>query len=121
MVYPVGNRFLHHKAKGKVLLPLMRAYRSMSTYAPDPHVISLNLTRACNLACKMCGQHGTRGNYRSDAACSELPYQDIMRFFHGISSRPLVYLWGGEPLLHPRIMDIIRFLKEEDFPVHLNT
>ncbi|MHB8067906.1 MAG: radical SAM protein [Desulfobaccales bacterium] len=105
-------------------ISLDRRYRQ--GLSSPPVSLSLNLTRRCNLKCRMCEQH--RHQSRSSTALSwydpgrELPvaaWQDLLdqvAYF-----RPRLYLTGGEPLLYPHFPELIREAKKRKFLLHLQT
>jgi SynChlorMet cassette radical SAM/SPASM protein ScmF len=80
------------------------------------------LTEGCNLRCRHCWiapKHQTEGHIYSSLDFDL--FQSIIR-----QARPLglqtVKLTGGEPLLHPRILDILDFIRSEalDFTMETN-
>ncbi len=105
-------------------ISLDRRYRQ--GFSSPPVSLSLNLTRRCNLKCRMCEQH--RHQSRSSTTLSwydparELPlaaWQDLLdqvAYF-----RPRLYLTGGEPLLYPHFPELIREAKKRGFLLHLQT
>jgi MoaA/NifB/PqqE/SkfB family radical SAM enzyme len=105
-------------------ISLDRRYRQ--GISSPPVSLSLNLTRRCNLKCRMCEQH--RHQSRSSTALSwydparELPlaaWQDLLD--QVASFRPRLYLTGGEPLLYPHFPELIREAKKRRFLLHLQT
>jgi MoaA/NifB/PqqE/SkfB family radical SAM enzyme len=98
---------------------------------PMPTFVQLRVTNLCNLRCKMCGQWGDTGIYRSgaDGAASDghlerdrireliglkrqMALADYVRLLDELApSRPIVSLFGGEPLLYPDILPLIREIK----------
>ncbi|MGE5275511.1 MAG: radical SAM protein, partial [Acidobacteriota bacterium] len=92
----------------------------------------LRVTNLCNLRCKMCGQWGDTGIYRSDGFSAsatdgekernrireliglkrQLALPDYQRLLDEIAPwKPIVSLFGGEPLLYPDILPLIREIK----------
>lgn len=73
-----------------------------------PYVLTLEPSYACNLACKMC----TRGSTSApEAIMSEEVFSRIEPYLHRFK---FVHLCGfGEPLMHPRIDEIIRRIYEK--------
>jgi radical SAM protein with 4Fe4S-binding SPASM domain len=75
---------------------------------------SFRLTDRCNLRCHTCGQWGDNG-YLLDRSLKELKerevptqrYLDVLADLAENGHRPLVYFWGGEPMLYPGILDLI--------------
>lgn len=68
--------------------------------------LRLSLTDRCNLACQYCSAGDRQGSYRIDAAFAV----GLVRWLssrHGVRH---VRLTGGEPLLHPQLLEIIAAL-----------
>ncbi len=86
--------------------------RGRSSY---PEAITFFLTRLCNLRCKMCGQWGEAGAARSqepELLKERLSLEEIRGVIDEVSLfKPNITLFGGEPLLHPDILDIISYIK----------
>jgi len=90
--------------------------------------LSLRITDVCNLRCIMCGQWGERG-FLLDKKLAELKKEEVPpeRYIallndikaHGHS--PTVYLWGGEPMLYPGTLDIIRHSANLKLPTAIAT
>ena len=98
---------------------------------PMPTFVQLRVTNLCNLRCKMCGQWGDTGIYRNGASSSatdgeqerlrireligarrQLSLADYVRLLDELApSRPIVSLFGGEPLLYPDILALVREIK----------
>lgn len=91
-----------------------------STYTYDgscvsekPLILTIMLTYACNLKCPFCGQNEIRKT-RDFKGSMQLSLEQVEGILDdavkaGIRS---VNLWGGEPLLHPQIFDIIKAVKK---------
>jgi MoaA/NifB/PqqE/SkfB family radical SAM enzyme len=99
---------------------------------PPPTFVQLRVTNLCNLRCKMCGQWGDTGIYRSDGFSAsatdgekerdrirelvglnrQMALPDYVRLLDEISPwKPIVSLFGGEPLLYPDILPLVREIK----------
>ena len=99
---------------------------------PMPTFVQLRVTNLCNLRCKMCGQWGDSGIYRADGysdsatdgekernrirdligAKRQLALADYVRLLDELApSRPIISLFGGEPLLYPDILPLVREIK----------
>jgi MoaA/NifB/PqqE/SkfB family radical SAM enzyme len=102
---------------------------------PMPTFVQLRVTNLCNLRCKMCGQWGDTGIYRADGfsasatdgekernrireligAKRQLSLSEYRRLLDEIApNRPIVSLFGGEPLLYPEILPLVREIKARD-------
>lgn len=99
---------------------------------PKPTFVQLRVTNLCNLRCKMCGQWGDTGIYRSDGFSAsatdgekerdrireliglnrQMALPDYVRLLDEIAPwKPIVSLFGGEPLLYPDILPLVREIK----------
>jgi MoaA/NifB/PqqE/SkfB family radical SAM enzyme len=99
---------------------------------PMPTFVQLRVTNLCNLRCKMCGQWGDTGIFRSHSpsadatdgalerariqeligAKRQLSLDDYVRLLDEIAPfAPIVSLYGGEPLLYPDILPLVREIK----------
>jgi|SRR5690554_544054 len=79
---------------------------------PYPSSIYLKLTDACNLNCKMCGQANNKklGLVKNQ---NFLDFNMFKKFIKSIIKEvEFVNLWGGEPLLHPKIMEFVNYFSE---------
>lgn len=92
-------------------------YRFSDGKSGDPEAITLFLTHMCNLHCKMCGQWGEGGVTKKTSVehiLSELPFDNIKSLIDEVTPfKPNITLFGGEPLLHTRVADIIRYIKSK--------
>jgi len=79
-----------------------------------PEAVTLFLTHRCNLRCKMCGQWGEGGVTKKQSGREELSVDDLTKIIDDLASfRPNITLFGGEPLLNPACVQIIRRIKEK--------
>jgi MoaA/NifB/PqqE/SkfB family radical SAM enzyme len=79
-----------------------------------PQWIVLQLVEACNLRCAMCYEWGVAGSYHGKESLAVLEFSVIERILGECGpSRPHIDLFGGEPLLHPRIGDVIKAIKNK--------
>jgi radical SAM protein with 4Fe4S-binding SPASM domain len=76
--------------------------------------ISLRLTDVCNLRCRTCGQWGERGFLHegdlSGLKQAEISLESYRQQFRDLvlhGHHPLVYLWGGEPMLYEGTLDLV--------------
>ncbi len=102
-------------------------YRRPDGVAAPPAQVDLKLIETCNLRCKMCSQWGESGyNFqrpREDvkAFCRLPVYQDLAEQLSAFSPKPFIYIWGGEPFLHPELMPIIECFKKRKFSLSIVT
>lgn len=95
------------------------AYRFAKGKSAPPEAITLFLTRLCNLRCRMCGQWGDCGTSKTRAPeelKDFLPLNTVERILDEVRPyRPSITLFGGEPLIHPNAMEIMRCVKGRGF------
>jgi len=89
-----------------------------------PWLVTLQPTDMCNLHCKMCNQwkqSGTRPNALS-APRKNLPPQAWKGIIEDIAQfKPIIAIWGGEPLLYPGILELLEFIKQAGLLCYLIT
>jgi len=90
--------------------------------------LSLRLTDACNLRCRTCGQWGERGFLHDrdlrELRRQELPsdrYRELLADLVGQGHAPLVYLWGGEPMLYRDTVSLVEAATALRLPVSIAT
>lgn len=92
-----------------------RFWKGRSYY---PEAITLFLTHRCNLHCNMCGQWGESGITKKKSTQyikEELSVDLLKGVIEDLSKfRPNITLFGGEPLLHPGCLKIIKFVKQKN-------
>jgi radical SAM protein with 4Fe4S-binding SPASM domain len=94
------------------------SYAFVDGLSYPPESITLFLTHCCNLRCKMCGQWGEAGVTKKEGSQSlreELPLDQYQRLLDDLSiaGRPSITLFGGEPLLYPACLDLVRYIKSK--------
>lgn len=91
-----------------------RLGRGRSSY---PEAITLFLTHMCNLHCKMCGQWGESGITKKRSAQhikEQLSFTELKDIIDDVSRfKPNITLFGGEPLLHPHCIEVMKYIKEK--------
>lgn len=91
------------------------AYNFLDGASVYPEAITFFLTRLCNLCCKMCGQWGDYGANKPQARellKARLSFDEIKKTLDEVSVfKPNITLFGGEPLIHPEVLEIIRYIK----------
>ncbi|MBU1087056.1 MAG: radical SAM protein [Candidatus Omnitrophica bacterium] len=93
----------------------LTAYYFRRGKSAQPESITLFLTEKCNLRCKMCGQWGESGVTKNKAACDvkeELAFDKMQNLIDQVSTfSPSITLFGGEPLLYPKCIELIKYIK----------
>jgi radical SAM protein with 4Fe4S-binding SPASM domain len=79
-------------------------------------ILHLELTQNCNYNCKFCFN-------RLDKRSKQINYNDYKRTIDVFKKSGKYYtiLFGGEPLLNESILDIIRYLSKNKFPIEIFT
>lgn len=96
----------------------MRTSYNLST----PSWIVFQLVEKCNLRCKMCYQWGDTGSYHEKEKLTVLDHGKIEKIIKDcIHNKPTFGLFGGEPLLHPNVFEIIELIRRNDCYVYAAT
>ena len=73
----------------------------------------------CNLRCHSCGQWGDNG-YLHEYSLKELKQREVpVEVYKNLVDQiadkgwsPVWYIWGGEPMLYPGIIELMHYIKE---------
>lgn len=83
-----------------------------------PRLINCFITEDCNFQCPMCHV----ANSRQKQHLKMLSFESIKKLADEVSSSGVSFqLSGGEPLLHPEIIPIIKYLHQKNIPTGLVT
>lgn len=87
-----------------------------------PRSITLNIIGRCNYRCKFCISHGpydnnSKNDVFSRDAVSFPELKKIITQAYSLGVECIIICGEGEPLLHPRIIAILRYLAAHDFTV----
>jgi len=82
---------------------------------PDNAVVWLEPTLKCNLACEGCYRANVDKHKSLEEVAADLDVFGAQRTFDAVS------IAGGDPLLHPQIVDIIRMIADRGWKSILNT
>ncbi len=90
--------------------------------------LSIRITDVCNLRCIMCGQWGEHGflldRKLKDLKQAEVPperYIEILDDLVENGHKPIIYLWGGEPMLYDGTLPIIEHAARLGLPPTIAT
>jgi radical SAM protein with 4Fe4S-binding SPASM domain len=90
--------------------------------------VSVRITDLCNLRCHTCGQWGDNGYLHGQVSKElrrrEVPsgrYCEILADLVHHGHRPLVYLWGGEPMLYDGLLDLVESASSMGLPTSIAT
>jgi radical SAM protein with 4Fe4S-binding SPASM domain len=90
--------------------------------------LGIRITDRCNLRCRTCGQWGERG-FLHEADMARLKreevtvarYEALFRDLVTHGHHPIVYVWGGEPLLYPGIEALFAAASRARLPLSIAT
>ena len=90
--------------------------------------VGMRITDLCNLRCRTCGQWGEGGFLHSQDAklmkadeVSPERYREMMTDLVDHGHRPMMYFWGGEPMLYPGLVELIEAGASLRLPVSIAT
>lgn len=90
--------------------------------------VSFRITDLCNLRCATCGQWGEKGFLHGRSLgqlrreeVSPGRYADLLDDLVRCGNRPLVYFWGGEPMLYEGSVDLMERAARLGLPVSIAT
>ncbi|MBK9924398.1 MAG: radical SAM protein [Anaerolineales bacterium] len=77
----------------------------------DPHIAVYYVTMQCNLNCAYCEDFGSRRNHLVTPAPSLENTKHILKVIRTGIDR--LWLTGGEPLMHPQILDLLQYARQD--------
>lgn len=87
-----------------------------------PTLLRFSLFYGCNLRCIMCGQWGSRGTAETKNTKDFLRLEKLCKIIDEAAPyRPEIYVWGGEPTLHPDFGEFITYVKKKKLLCTVNT
>ncbi len=90
-----------------------------------PLRVSLTVTNACNLRCRMCGQWSEEGYIYNNASRikSEMSVDHWKKVIDEIDSNNLktIFIRGGEPFLYPGIMELLKYINDKGIFMSIDT
>ncbi len=93
-------------------------YNLMSGKSFPPKAVTFRISGACNLKCKMCIYH----NSGFLDSTQMLPFDILKKVIDDVYLHRLhIAITGGEPLLHPEIINCIRYIKAHGLCCSLTT
>lgn len=112
----------------KWLFSLRRGAGCAAGTAGKIRQVSFRITDLCNLRCTTCGQWGENGFLRGRDAKAlrkeEVPPGRYMELIHDLvrhGHRPVLYFWGGEPMLYDGTLELIQQATALGLPVAVAT
>jgi radical SAM protein with 4Fe4S-binding SPASM domain len=87
-----------------------------------PRLLRFFLFYGCNLRCRMCGQWGDFGTSRAADVHRFISLEKLVRLLEEARPHhPEIYLWGGEPTLHPDFAAFVHEIKTRKLTCTVNT
>lgn len=80
-------------------------------YTLDPHIAVYYVTMQCNLNCAYCEDFGSRRNHLVTPAPALEDAKHILKVIRTGVDR--LWLTGGEPLLHPQIIELLQYARHD--------
>jgi len=107
-------------------LGLLRGLLSGEFAYAGPFAVTVDVTRSCNLRCAGCGAHSARiESPRARASSGQDLDPELLaglcRELRQTGTRRLIFCGEREPLLHPRLLDLVRLAKAATFHTALLT
>ena len=99
--------------------PLERHWLGGWSFAPRS--ISIMITDRCNLRCRMCHYSHSESPAFSLNQAGFMPLELFTHILDTCPGKPIIALTGGEPLLHPQVLEFIQALKQRGFFCSLTT
>lgn len=123
--WPTSSNFLRYQF-AKETFNLRHPFGAPEGRGERLRQISLRITDMCNLRCHSCGQWGDNG-YQVGKSLKELKrnevpvdvYRNLVDQCVDEGLHPVWYIWGGEPMMYPGIIDLLYYMKENGMPVTL--
>jgi MoaA/NifB/PqqE/SkfB family radical SAM enzyme len=111
--------------KAFAALQFVRGVLTGDTACAGPFYVTVDVTRRCNLKCWGCRFHSGEGKTAPDSLpLQDVPYDLVVRLCHELKAMGgsrLVLIGEGEPLMHPRLVDMISAAKDVGLEVFLIT
>ncbi|HZE21304.1 MAG TPA: SPASM domain-containing protein, partial [Desulfobaccales bacterium] len=102
--------------------------RPQTGWARQIRQLSIRITDLCNLRCHTCGQWGDQGflhgkNLRElkQQEVSPARYVEVLEDLVRHGHHPMVYLWGGEPMLYEGSLELIEAAAALKLPANIAT
>jgi radical SAM protein with 4Fe4S-binding SPASM domain len=94
--------------------------------APMPHAVNINVTRRCNLNCRMCVQHRQEGQQNPGLSWydpkNELPVKIWEKAMDEMAPHRIwLGVTGGEPTLYPHMKEFVTTCVGKGIPLELTT
>jgi MoaA/NifB/PqqE/SkfB family radical SAM enzyme len=123
-LYP--NETHHHNEDHRIYFLRLLGIICEKTFV-GPHTVHIDVTSRCNARCTFCGYHtpliSDRPWNTEEWANKALDWDIFESMINELSSmhtkEDILLTGGGEPLLHPRLIDMVRLIKEKNMHIIL--
>jgi len=109
----------------KYNLGFLRGLLSREQAYVGPYYVHVDITHRCNLKCLCCRWHSPLfDSLRDKTIVPDLDvdlFSDLCDDLRELGTRELYFVGTGEPLIHRRIIDLVRVAKEKGFKLILYT
>lgn len=107
-------------------LKLARGFLQGDIACTGPYYVNIDVTTRCNLQCLCCRWHSPlmQKTPRDNQANKDLPFnlfEKLCKELNEMNTNSIVLIGTGEPILHPRIYDMISVAKDNGLEVIMFT
>ncbi len=95
--------------------------RLLNGISLPPRAVFIMVTDKCNFSCRMCQYSFSVSKEYQINNYGHMPSNVFQKAIDTIPGRPVISITGGEPLLHPKIGEYIRYIKNKDLFCILTT
>jgi len=120
----IKNKLRRQRQESLVLRGILHGYRAWI----GPQIVQFDVTNRCNNNCLCCWNNspllGEPTEEKKREKEYELPFDLIKRTIDELKemgTKTLFLAGGGEPFMHPKIMEILRCAKENQMRIVINT
>lgn len=119
-------KYLNSKNIHQEYLEMIGVFDGEYAYA-GPSFIQIDITNDCNNNCIGCWCNSPLLGERClspEVKSQTLPFEVVKSFLDEITkmgAKEVYYAGGGEPFMHPRIMDILEYTKKKNLVCYVNT
>lgn len=100
----------------------MNSNNKLGSRLSYPRWLVIQLLERCNLRCKMCYEWGENGSYLNKDNLAQLDIDLVKKIIEDCSPvKPMIELFGGEPLLYPQIDEVFAAAKYYDCKMNTPT
>ena len=109
----------------KYKLSFLRGLLSSERAYAGPYYVHIDITHRCNLKCLCCRWHSPLIESRRDKSISDdisvEIFERLCEDLHAMGTQEMYFVGTGEPMLHPRIFDLVAIAKAKGFKLILYT